>query len=246
MVNEVIDSTMLVRDLLRAHPTAVIVLDRYHIDWCCGAGRALGEACARAGVTVDQISADVASAEAQAGVRALDVHRFEAMALSDVLTHIECAHHGFTKSEGQRLRALATKVASRHGDVHEELRALEGVVHAFFDELESHMEKEERVLFPAIRAMESGKGVLLPSLTAPVAVIKAEHEHAGEQLAQIAALTDNFRPPPEACASWRALYDGLLEHDADLRHHVWLENEIVFPRGIALLQACLAGQRRHA
>jgi regulator of cell morphogenesis and NO signaling len=246
MTHEAIESSMLVRDLLREHPTAVVVLDRYRIDWCCGAGRALEEACSSAGVTVAQVREDVAQAEAQAGLRALDVHRFETMPLTEVIGHVEVAHHGFTRSEAERLCALATKVAKRHGEAHDELVTLERAVHALFAELLAHMDKEERVLFPAIRDVESGRGAPVAWLAAPIAVMKAEHEHAGAQLAQIAALTDNFRPPPAACASWRALYDGLLEHDADLRHHVWLENEIVFPRGLALMQACLAGERRQA
>ncbi len=234
---------MLVRDLLREHPAAVSVLDRHRIDWCCGAGRTLERACADSGTTVSSLADEVALVEAEAGARALDVRSFEAMSLADVVAHVETAHHGFSRAEGQRLRALATKVARRHGAGHVELLSLERAVHALFDELERHMTKEERVLFPAIRALELGQAPGLPSFTGPVSVMRAEHEHAGALLAEIAALTENFRAPAEACASWRGLYDGLLDHDADLRHHVWLENEIVFPRALAALQATQAPRR---
>lgn len=243
MTQKTLESTMLVRDLLRDHPAAVSVLDRHRIDWCCGAGRTLERACADAGTTLDHLADEVARVEAEAGARALDVKTFEAMSLADVVAHVEHAHHTFSRSEGQRLRALATKVARRHGSSHAELLGLERAVHSLFDELDAHMIKEERVLFPAIRALELGEPPGLPSFGGPISVMKAEHEHAGELLAAIAALTENFRAPPEACASWRGLYDGLLDHDADLRHHVWLENEIVFPRAIAAMQA--RGARRH-
>lgn len=246
MATDVLEPEMLVRDLLRAHPTAVVVLDRYRIDWCCGAGRLLGDACASAGVTVSQICADVAQAEASAVARALDVHRFESMALSEVVTHVECAHHGFTKSERQRLCGLAAKVAARHGDAHEELRNLERTLAVLFDELDAHMKKEERVLFTMIRALDGGAWAPFPSPAPTIAVMRAEHGYAVGLLAQIARMTDNFRSPPEACPSWCALYDGLLELDADFRHHAWIENEIVFPRALGLWKKGGAGDRRHA
>ncbi|MFO0682487.1 MAG: DUF542 domain-containing protein [Sandaracinus sp.] len=246
MTQKHLESSMLVRDLLREHPAALSVLDRYRIDWCCGAGRTLEHACAEAGTTVGQLADEVARVEAEAGARALDVRSFEQMSLADVVAHVEHAHHQFSRTEGQRLRALATKVARRHGSSHAELLSLERAVHSLFDELDRHMVKEERVLFPAIRALELGEPPGLPSFAGPVSVMRAEHEHAGALLAQIAALTENFRAPAEACASWRGLYDGLLDHDADLRHHVWLENEIVFPRALAAMQAAQGARRRQA
>lgn len=108
-------------------------------------------------------------------------------------------------------------------------------------ELFAHMMKEENLLFPYLSQMESavlaGEPVPPPffgSVQNPIARMLAEHDDAGELLAQIRKQAGGFHPPDDACPSYRALYHGLEEFERDLHHHIHLENNILFPRAVNL------------
>lgn len=235
-----IDATTLVRDIVRAHPGAVRALDAYHLDWCCGAQKTLAAACASAGAPLPDVL-EALSREPDGAPDDL-VAPSPNESLGVILTRIVSAHHAFSRAEERRLRELATKVMRRHGDAHPKMAGLAELVHGLFDELHAHMEREERVLFPYIEALERaravGTAIVAPfgTVRAPIRMMMSDHDAAGLLLEDIARLTDRFTPPPEACGSWTLLYEGLRVHDADLRRHVWLENEVVFPRAIELEQ----------
>jgi regulator of cell morphogenesis and NO signaling len=64
----------------------------------------------------------------------------------------------------------------------------------------------------------------------------AEHDRAGELLATLRRITDGYQPPADGCASYRALYAGLAELEADLHLHVHKENNLLFPAVVILEQ----------
>ena len=64
--------------------------------------------------------------------------------------------------------------------------------------------------------------------------MEEEHTGAGEILEKIKTLSNNFVPPAEACNTFKALYAGLEEFQNDLFQHIHLENNILFPKAIAL------------
>ena len=90
--------------------------------------------------------------------------------------------------------------------------------------LESHMQKEEQVLFPLMLAGGN------PMIVHPIAMMRHEHDECGEELRAIAALTGDMTVPDDACNSWRALYAGLAKLAEDLTEHIHIENNILFPR----------------
>jgi regulator of cell morphogenesis and NO signaling len=68
----------------------------------------------------------------------------------------------------------------------------------------------------------------------PIRVMMKEHDTAGELLREIRALSSDYSVPPDGCISHRTLYEALTEFEQDLHQHVHLENNILFPRAIAL------------
>jgi regulator of cell morphogenesis and NO signaling len=92
--------------------------------------------------------------------------------------------------------------------------------------MESHMQKEEQILFPMIRA---GRGRMA---LMPVQVMEQEHRDHGENLALMRKLASDFVAPEEACNTWRALYLGLAELESELMAHISLENHVLFPRAL--------------
>lgn len=230
-----INANLSVAEILRGHPGAVRTFESFGIDYCCGGGRALGDACARVGVDV---AAVVQRLEREDGLSAARSHAtsFDASfaSLPELCDHIVSAHHSFTTREGVRLPTLADTVASRHGARSPMLLTLAATVRELFSDLSIHMQKEERVLFPTIRAIANSSketaAASLPALVHPIRVMLREHVEAGDQLRKVRELTNNFVAPEDACTKWRTLYEGLREHERDLMWHVHLENDVLFRR----------------
>jgi regulator of cell morphogenesis and NO signaling len=89
-----------------------------------------------------------------------------------------------------------------------------------------HLAKEERILFPMILAGDDVRA------GGPIRVMQEEHEHHGENLAGVRAITNNLVPPAEACPTWRALYLRLAQLESNLFDHIHLENNMLFPRAL--------------
>jgi regulator of cell morphogenesis and NO signaling len=109
---------------------------------------------------------------------------------------------------------------------------LAGTLEAMHGELLSHMHKEEAVLFPMLRT--GGNAFVVQ----PIGMMRSEHTDHGEALAEVARLTNDITPPPEACNTWRALYAGLAQLGDDLINHIHLENNVLFPQFEAASQSC--------
>lgn len=91
-------------------------------------------------------------------------------------------------------------------------------------EMEVHMEKEELLLFPAMRRQATDR------ITPPIREFRHDHNDHATFLDQIARLTDEYTLPEDACRSWQALYTGAAQFRADLMEHIHLENNVLFPR----------------
>ena len=205
------------------YPLSTRVLTRYDIDFCCGGGRSLGEACQKAGVSVEQVMEEVQ----REGAVHEATESWTERPLGELLDHILEVHHRPLDKELPRLEAMAGKVLDVHGAKDPaRLGELARTVSELRNELEPHMMKEEQILFPWIR---SGRGA---SAGPPIQVMMMEHEAAGALLERLRELSSGYQPPEDACATWSALYEGLEALDADLRQHIHLENNILFPRAL--------------
>ncbi|MFN8221703.1 MAG: iron-sulfur cluster repair di-iron protein [Gaiellales bacterium] len=227
-----ITATSPVADLVLEEPSRARVFERYGIDYCCGGRKPLEQACAEHGI---EVGAVVAALEEQLVPGPEDVDWTKA-SLASLIDHIVNVHHRYLREELPQLGALVDKVASRHGDRHPELLDVRATFAELAAELQQHMLKEERVLFPVCEALEEGERPSLPfgSVENPIAAMRHEHDDAAHGLARIRELTDAFTPPSDACTSYRAMLDRLDTFDRDLRRHVHEENNVLFPRTVAL------------
>ena len=220
-----------------AHAT---VLDRYKLDFCCRGSRSLQEACRGAGLDVDRVLAELtAQATAREEARGAGVD-WQARTPDELIDFIVSTHHEYTRAAFARLAPLVAKVAGKHGARHPELRGVAEAVELLAEDLVPHMMKEERVLFPYIRALGAPGGAPrapFGTVRNPVQMMMREHDRAAELLAALAGATADFSPPEDACTSFRALYAGLAELRLDLLKHVSLENNVLFPKAVALEDA---------
>jgi regulator of cell morphogenesis and NO signaling len=236
-----IDHNRPVGDLVAERIGRARVFDDLGIDYCCHGETPLEAACRQLGLSVAAVVADIERVDAEPPRP--DEPDYRAMPLGQLADHIESTHHVFMKQELPRLVGIRDKVAAAHGGRHPELFELGEVLAAFRAEIDSHLMKEERVLFPLIRQLEAATtlpSVHCGSVNNPIRVMEHEHDTAGLALARMRELTGGFRPPPDACESYRALMDGLAAVEADLHRHIHKENNVLFP-GAAALEAKLAG-----
>jgi regulator of cell morphogenesis and NO signaling len=214
------------------------VLERFGLDYCCGGGRTLAEACARTeGVDADEVL-DALTATAPQGAPA-----WAAMGPAELVDHIESTHHAYLHAELPRLVALAEKVEGVHGGRHPELARVAELTEALRLDLEPHLAKEEAVLFPMIRQLAAGdaaSGLHCGGIANPIRVMLAEHDRTGELLSELDQATGGHRPPGDACTSYRMLYEGLAQVAADTHLHVHKENDVLFPAVLALADAATA------
>ncbi|MBX3315101.1 MAG: iron-sulfur cluster repair di-iron protein [Actinobacteria bacterium] len=218
------DSTL--GQIVTDHPDLAAELERRGLDYCCGGARTLGDACGDVGLDVDEVLSELASVDAGPPEEWVS---FGAAALVD---HLEQTHHAYLHDELPRLTALAAKVASVHGATHAELITVRETFDALRADLEPHLAKEEQVLFPMIRELDSATAAPsfhCGSLASPISVMVAEHDRAGVLLAELRHQTRDYTIPADACASYEALYRGLRQLEADTHLHVHKENNRLFP-----------------
>ncbi len=221
-----------VGEMVTNRPGLARVFERFGIDYCCGGKRTLADAAARAGANYDAVVAALESADPPAGE--LDP---AALSLADLGQHIVETHHAYLRRELPRIDRLLEKVVAAHGERHPEVREVRRLFDPFAAELMQHMVKEELVLFPAIARMERERRYPagpFGSVRNPMRVMEADHEGAGDALASMRTLTDDFSPPADACPTFRALLGALAELETDMFRHVHKENNILFPRAIRL------------
>jgi len=232
-----ISSTMKVREVAINLPQATRVLEKLKIDYCCGGERELGEACATAGVQLETLEQMLEETDTVKNVPP----DFQRLSLAELITHILDKHHVFTKNEMVRLEALTTKVVSAHGENHSELLAVKSLLRQLFDDLTPHMFKEEQILFPFVAELEQSVLQSRPAPFAPfgtvnnpIRMMMMEHDTAGEILREIRKLTSDYAVPADGCLSYQTLYSVLQAFEQDLHQHIHLENNILFPKAIAL------------
>jgi regulator of cell morphogenesis and NO signaling len=152
---------------------------------------------------------------------------WHALSNTDLIDYLLATHHRYLKRELPRLQELADAAARAHDAGHPELRELERVFSGLHKEINEHLYKEEEILFPAIRSIDTGQ---VPSMRAPLIVILEEHYHASEALRRMRRLTDGYAVPADASRSHRALLKGLEALEYDLSLHIHKENNVLFPR----------------
>jgi regulator of cell morphogenesis and NO signaling len=204
------------------HPLTTRVFARHGIDFCCGGGKPLAEACSAIGVDTDSVIAEL---EKEIHGAAAPETRWDEAPLGDLIEYILRHYHDSLKEELPRLEAMARKVNDVHGDKDPERFA--GILRTFLaikEDIDQHLPKEEQVLFPAILAGHRHM------LGGPISVMEMEHEALGEMLRQLRSLTGDYVVPAEACNTWRALWIGLEAFERDLHEHIHLENNILHKR----------------
>ncbi|WOD37011.1 iron-sulfur cluster repair di-iron protein [Nodosilinea sp. E11] len=195
--------------IVRDHPAISRLFEQVQVDYCCGGQRTLAAACAQRGIDVQSFLAQLEDFATTDPSPDLDL---TALSLTELADHIERIHHAYLHEELPRLEKLVTKVAKVHSDKEPRLAEIKDLVLAMAAHLTTHLMKEEQVLFPLIRQIELSATLPVShcgSVANPIQRMELEHDEAGQALAQLRQLTDDYTSPVWACNTYRTLFDAL-------------------------------------
>lgn len=233
----VVSSNKTVADYVTENIKTAHIFKKYGIDFCCGGGISVEKACAKNNVDLAILEKELAEVDVIKDV----IEDYDKWELDFLMIYIENIHHTYVRESLPIISQYANKVAKVHGHHYIEVVEINQLFHEVANELLSHMQKEEQVLFPFIKQLvqaekEGRKNTTSPfgTVNNPIQMMEHEHESAGNIFKEISRLSNNYTPPEGACNTFRALYAKLEEFEQDLHKHIHLENNILHPKSILL------------
>ena len=208
------------------------VFKKLGIDFCCGGDKTLTEASLEAGISEAALRTELENADTVSTSASQDYNKWKIDFLADFISN---THHQYVRESAPVIVGLSNKVAEHHGAQHAELWPLNQRIKELMDDLLDHLNKEESILFPAIKNLVAANAEpASQSIQETIALMHTEHDHAGDDLKYFRKITDNYTLPADACNSYQYLFEKLKEFEDDLFKHIHLENNILFPKAIAL------------
>lgn len=235
-----IDRNSAVADIVNRDYRAADVFRKYNIEYCCGGKYPLHMACQMNGADEAQLIRELE--EAMQEVNTSNTLNFNEWHIDFLTDYIVNVHHEYLRKALPRVKDYVDRFAEGHSKKFDYLEELQRSVAQLNRIFLPHLEQEEEIIFPYIRQIghayysrESYASLLVRTLRKPVEDVMAhEHDSTGKLMLRLRALTNNYTPPENACLSHRVTFNKLKEVDADLTQHLHLENNILFPRAIAM------------
>ena len=214
------------------------IFSKYGIDFCCKGQRSVEEVCQLKSINEADLLEELNAVMTLKNDYGID---FNSWPIDLLVVYIEKTHHGFVKQKTPIILEYLAKLCSVHGNNHPELIRINQLFMECSGELAQHMNKEELILFPFIKEMMSAtkshdaiETPLFGTVHNPISLMIEEHDAEGERFRAIAALTNNYTAPTDACDTFRVTYAMLEEFEQDLHKHIHLESNILFPKAKAL------------
>ncbi|MCM4158277.1 iron-sulfur cluster repair di-iron protein [Antarcticibacterium flavum] len=228
---------MTVASLVTENIKTAHVFKKYGIDFCCGGGVTIKKAAEKAKLDYKVLESELKNLNTSIAGN----YDYNKWSLDFLVDHIIIIHHAFVIENIPLVIAYASRVVQVHSVNYPELIQIQRLFSELSIELSGHLKKEENIVFPYIKKLvEAAKEGTAPAkpdfdkIYNPIKIMEEDHEEAGAIFKRIAKLSNNYVPPPGACHTYRAFYSKLEEFEKDLHTHVHLENNILFPKAIAL------------
>ncbi|MBO9584293.1 MAG: iron-sulfur cluster repair di-iron protein [Flavobacterium sp.] len=214
------------------------IFTKLHIDFCCKGHRTIEEVCRKRDIEESVLIEHIQKARSSSANQSFDYKSWTADMIAD---YIAKTHHKYVEEKSPIILQYLDKLCGVHGAIHPELHEIHIIFSKSILDLTAHMKREELVIFPFIKKMKiaHSKGTELEtppflSIENPISTLKDDHITERERFKRIAALTNNYTPPIESCNTYKAAFAMLEEFDKDLKKHIHLENNILFPKAIEL------------
>lgn len=213
------------------------VFKKHGLDFCCKGGRTIDDACDQKQINSAAVFSDLENLPSKTDGQ-IDFRSWPLDLLAD---YVEKTHHRYVEEKTPLILAFLNKLCKVHGQNHPELSEIEKLFSESAHDLGAHLKKEELILFPFIKSLVNAKinGAEVPkapfkTVENPISMMTHEHTVEGERLRRIAAITDEYTPPQDACQTYRVAFAMLEDFENDLHKHIHLENNVLFPKAIEL------------
>ena len=226
-------TTTTIGQIVADRPRAARIFELVDIDYCCGGQTSLGDAALAKRIDVDRLLAAlfaVGTPTRDSGQR-----NWQEADIGELMDHIVKRHHTWLRRELPPLVETTKTVHRVHVTKHAELEQIADIVEKLPDAVLPHLAYEEQNVFPAIRELANGKAT--KNVTHLLEEMHTDHDELGRQLHQLRKLTNGFTVPDDACAKYKEMLTGLEALERDLHIHVHLENNVLLPRALKLVES---------
>jgi len=227
-----------VGDIVKENYRTATVFKEFGIDFCCGGQISLADACAQKNIESEVLIHQLNNIVDKSVPAGLDFDNWKLNFLIDYIINI---HHTYVNTNIPIILQLAQKVENNHGSLHGEVIEINRLLKEVTTDILAHLHNEETIVFPMIKALENAISDPGNDLSAqfkgignPIKEMVTEHENIGNVMKQISLLTNEYQIPEGACNTFRVFYGKLQEFESDIHQHTHLENNILFPKVIAL------------
>ncbi|MDZ7721098.1 MAG: iron-sulfur cluster repair di-iron protein [Balneolaceae bacterium] len=228
-------------DIVTENYHAAGVFKEFGIDFCCGGGKSLNEVCQKRDIALEEVVGkllDIADSNTSGD------HNYSEWEADFLIDYIINTHHSFVRKKTDEISAYAAKVARVYGEQYPENVEIFKSFVTLSNELTEHLEAEEATVFPLIKnisaKLKNGESLLeaeKEKLKGQLTLMEDDHDGAGQVMANIRKLSNDFTPPADACKTYQILYQNLAGFEEDLHKHVHLENNILFKKAEKLIAA---------
>lgn len=202
------------------------------IDFCCGGKQMFSDACKEKGIDAIQLENEIVKLSEEPLNEFMNFKNWDPVFLSEYIVN---THHKFVLKNLPELVFYTQKIADVHGDHHPELVEIANLFGKLNSELLQHLKNEEEVLFPAIKeVVASNLPETKETIKTEIERMLGEHDFAGGAMDEINKISKGYRVPEDGCNTYKVAFEMLEQFEDDLHTHVHLENNILYPKALAL------------
>lgn len=226
-----------VGEIVKTNFKTAQIFDKNNIDFCCGGGISLEEACKKSNTNINELIPEL---EALVTLNDPDSKYFNSLELDELSDYIVKRHHSYVRENITFLLQKLQKLCDVHGQNHPELFEIKDLFEGAAENLSNHMVKEETILFPLIKVLVANKNNSANienqagKLNETINSLDEEHQTEGVRFEKISTLTNNYTCPPDGCTTYQITFQTLKDFEQDLHRHIHLENNILFVKAQAL------------
>jgi len=211
---------------------AAAIFKKAGIDFCCGGNQTIEETCKGKKINIDELHAELEALKSSLPAESQDFKHWNLSFLADYIVN---THHQYVLRTLPDLVGYTEKIGEVHGLSHPELMEVMNLFSQINKELLQHLKNEEEVLFPAIKeVLKTGSAESKATIVSEISRMTGEHEFAGGAMDRINHITHGYQLPEDACNTYKVTFKLLEQFEDDLHIHVHLENNILFPKALAL------------
>lgn len=229
-----------VTDIVNRDYRTADIFQRFGIDFCCGGKLPLDIVCKNKAVNLEELKK--ALNEMSIPYYSSSSMAFNEWSMDFLLDFIVNVHHDYLKKTLPVIDKYISAFAAGHSLKFPFLADLKVELDKLSDVMLPKIQEEEDIIFPYIRQIahayqntESYARLLVRTLRKPLETMMLHNqEFTNNAFSELNRLTSYYNLPADACTTHLVLYNKLQELEKDLSQHIYLENNVLYPKTIAM------------